>query len=138
MSTQQGFSVTVSKQGRDFGVFAGKTGGEVDRDVTEYYPGGMLPARKLLGVSTTGDLTVRKLVADLSDDDVRVLFSDQQQPTEYTVTQQRLTASDRAAGRPLSQRGVIKGVTYPDHDSSSSDAAEIQIVFSMIGVPQIA
>jgi hypothetical protein len=138
MSTQQGFNVTLSKQGRDFGTFAGKDGGEVDRDVTEYYPGGMRPARKLFGASTTGDVTVRKLVADLSDDDVRVLFADQQTEAEYTLTQQRLTASDRAAGRPLSQRGNIKTVTYPNSDSASSDAAEIQVVLSMIGTPQIA
>jgi hypothetical protein len=138
MSTQQGFSVTLSKQGRDFGVWAGKSGGEVDRDVSDYYPGGMRPAVKLMGTSTTGDLTLRKLLADLSDDDVRSLLSDQQSDTQYTATQQRLTASDKAAGRPLSHRCVIKGVTYPDSDSSSSDAAEIQVVLSVFGVPTIA
>jgi hypothetical protein len=68
MSTQSQANVTLSKTGRDYGTWAGRTGGEVDRNVSDYYPGGMQPAKKLFAVPTTGDVTVRKLLADLTDE----------------------------------------------------------------------
>lgn len=138
MSTAQQFLVTFAKPGRDFGTWAGGTGGAADRNVSDYYPGGMQPARKLVGPPTTGDFTIRKLVADLTDDDVAVLFADQQTEAVYTATQQRLTAADRAAGRPISRRGIIKTVTYPPADASSANAAELEVVMSIIGTPSVA
>jgi hypothetical protein len=139
MSTTSNFSVTLSKPGRSFGVWAGRTGGEVDRDVDDYFPGAMLPARKLVGTPTTGDVTVRKLIADLTDDDLRVLLADQQNDTIYTIVTQRLTSADRTVGGPWSQQGVVKTVTPPDADSGGgTDAAELSVVLSMIGTPTVA
>lgn len=139
MSTTQQFNVTLAKQGRDFGVWAGRTGGEVDRDVTDYYPGGMRPARKLFGTPTTGDVTVRKLLADLTDDQVRVLLQDQGREDQvYSVTQQRLNAADSPRGAAWGWSGFVKTVTPPDADSGSSDAAEISVVLAVVGTPTIA
>lgn len=138
MSTQAQANVTLSKTGRDYGVWAGRTGGEVDRDVSDYYPGGMRPARKLFGTPTTGDVTVRKLLADLTDDDVRALLADQQTDTEYRGTQQRLNAADSPRGASFAWRGNVKTVTIPEHDAGSSDPAEITVVLSIIGTPTVA
>lgn len=139
MSTTQQFEVTLSKQGLDFGPFAGRTGGEVDRDVSDYYPGGMRPARKQFGTPTTGDVTVRKLLEDLTDDQVRVLLADQGREDQvYRVTQQRLNAANSPRGAAWGWSGYVKTVTPPDSDSGASDAAEISVVLAVLGTPTIA
>jgi hypothetical protein len=138
MSTQSQANVTLSKTGRDYGVWAGRTGGEVDRDVSDYYPGGMRPARKMFATPTTGDVTIRKLLADLTDDDVRALLTDQQTDVEYRATQQRLNAADSPRGASFAWRGNVKTVTLPEMDGGSSDPAEITVVLSIIGTPTVA
>jgi hypothetical protein len=138
MSTQSQANVTLSKTGRDDGTWAGRTGGEVDRNVSDYYPGGMQPAKKLFAVPTTGDVTVRKLLADLTDDDVRALLADQNTDTVYSAVQQRLNAANSPKGASFAWKGNVKTVTLPEHDSSSSDAAEITVVLSIIGTPTSA
>jgi hypothetical protein len=106
MATQSQFSVTLSKaaQGgrpaRDYGVWAGKTGGESTRDVSEYYPGGMRPAVKETATPTTSDITVRKRESDLTDNDIAELYRDLESDTLYVCVVQRLTAADRASGSP--------------------------------------
>lgn len=139
MSTTQNRSVTLSKTGMDFGIWAEKTGGGVDRDVSEFYPGGMQPARKLPGTSTTGDVTIRKLDADLTDAMIRELYADQKTLTEYTVTVQRLTAADKTSGAGRGYRGIVKSVNEPDAASGAgADPALIEVVLSVSGTPTIA
>lgn len=140
MATQQNFSVTLVKNSpsMDFGVWAERDGGGVDREVTDYYPGAMQPARKMVGATTTDDVTIRKAVDDLTDAQVRTLYADQQNDKEYTVTQQRLTSATTAAGAGRAWTGIIKTVTEPSTSASSSDAAMIEVVVSTIGTPTVA
>lgn len=144
MSTQQGFMVTVSrpasdgKAARDFGVWAGKTGGESTRTATDYYPGAMLPAIKLTGVPTTSDVVVRKLEASLSDDDVRTLYEDLKDDTQYSAVIQRLTAADRPTGAPKAYRAIVVGVAPSDVAGDSEDAAELTLTLGIFGVPTVA
>jgi hypothetical protein len=144
MATQSQFSVTLSKaaQGgrvaRDYGVWAGKTGGESTRDVSEYYPGGMRPAVKETATPTTSDITVRKRESDLTDNAIAELYRDLESDTLYVCAVQRLSAADRASGDPRVYRCVVVGVAPSDVDSASSDAAEIQVTLSVFGLPTIA
>lgn len=144
MATQAQFSVTLSKAAqngrtaRDYGVWAGKSGGESTRDVSDYYPGAMQPAVKEMGIPTTSDLTIRKREADLTDTDIAELYADMQSDSQYVCVVQRLTASDRTSGAPRSYRCVVMSVAPSDVDSSSSDAAEIQVTLSVFGLPTIA
>jgi hypothetical protein len=98
----------------------------------------MLPARKLHGVATTSDLTVQKLEADLSDDQVRALYADMESDAIYTVVVQRLSGRDRVNGAPRSYRCTLMTVTPPDTSSSSADSAMIGVTLSVIGVPTLA
>jgi hypothetical protein len=98
----------------------------------------MRPARKLFATPTTGDVTLRKLLADLTDDDVRALLTDQNTDTEYRATQQRLNAADSPRGSSFAWRGNVKTVTLPEFDGASSDPAEITVVLSVIGTPTVA
>jgi hypothetical protein len=144
MATQGQFSVTLSKAAqngrtaRDYGVWAGKTGGESTREVSDYYPGAMKPAVKELGTVTTSDLTIRKRESDLTDADVAELYADMESDAVYTCVVQRLSAATRTSGNPRTYRCVIMGVAPSDVDGSSSDAAELQVTLSVFGLPTIA
>jgi hypothetical protein len=138
MSTMQNFSATLAKVGRDYGTWAGKTGGESTREASDYYPGAMRPARKKTGTPTTSDLVIRKDVLDLTDADVRELYADLNSDTEYTCVVQRLKASDQIVGAPHSYRCIILGVTPSDVDSASADAAEWQVTLGVFGLPTVA
>jgi hypothetical protein len=100
MSTQKAFSVTLTKPGvRDYGVWAGKTGGESTRDVTDYYPGAQRPAIKYTDTPTTSDIVIRKREADLTDAAVRELYADLDSDAEYICVVQRMTAGNGTRGR---------------------------------------
>jgi hypothetical protein len=144
MATQAQFSVTLSKRAqlgrpaRDYGVWAGKTGGESTRDVTDYYPGAMLPAIKETATPTTSDITIRKRESDLTDADIAELYRDLQSDTEYVSVIQRLSAADRTSGAPRSYRCIVIGIAPSDVDGGSSDAAELTVTLSVFGLPTIA
>lgn len=143
--SQANFSVTLSKvaqngrASRDYGIWAGKTGGESTAEVSDYYPGAMQPAIKEKATPTTSDLTIRKREEDLTDADVAELYVDLASPdTILTCVVQRMTAADRTQGAPRSYRCVVMGVTPPDTDSSSGDTAELSVTLSVFGLPTIA
>lgn len=142
--SQSGFSVTLSKaaqagrSARDYGVWAGKTGGESTAEVSEYYPGAMQPAIKEKSTPTTSDLSIRKREQDLTDADVAELYVDLAGDIELTCVVQRMTAADRTSGAPRSYRCTVSGVAPSDTDASSGDAAEISVTLSVFGLPTIA
>jgi hypothetical protein len=130
MATTRNYSVTLRKAGMDLGIWAEKSGGAVTREITDFYPGAMLPARKLTGVATTADLVVRKLEADLTDAQLRALYAD---------VEQRLTAADRPSGAARGYRGVISGITEPDTaGGAGTDPAMIEITLAVVGKPTVA
>lgn len=138
MATKQNFSATLSKPGRDYGVWAGKTGGESTRDSSDYYPGAMRPARKTTGTPTTSDITIRKSAQDLTDADVRELYTDLETDTAYTCVVQRLTSADRIVGAPMSHSCIILGVAPSETDAASADEAEWTVTLGVAGLPTIA
>jgi hypothetical protein len=139
MSTQKAFSVTLTKPGvRDYGVWAGKTGGESTRDVTDYYPGAQRPAIKYTDTPTTSDIVIRKREADLTDAAWRDLYADLDSDAEYVCVVQRMTAGGGNAGAPRSYRGLVVGVTPSDVDAGSADVAEVQVTLAVFGLPTIA
>jgi hypothetical protein len=144
MATQAQFSVTLSKTAqnsraaRDYGTWAGKTGGESTRDVTDYYPGAMKPAIKETATPTTSDITVRKREADLTDADIRELYIDLESDAVYACVIQRLSAADHPSGAPRSYRCIVSGIAPNDVGGDSSDIAELEVTLSVFGMPTIA
>jgi hypothetical protein len=49
MSTQRQANVTLSKPGMNLGTWATRSGGDPDRDMTDFYPGGLQTVRKIPG-----------------------------------------------------------------------------------------
>jgi hypothetical protein len=78
MGRQNQFSVTlVVGQGaerRDLGIWSAAEGGGVGGDPSLHYPGAMRPAVSLGSDVETDALTLRKLEADLTDDDLAFLL----------------------------------------------------------------
>jgi hypothetical protein len=137
MATQKAYSVTLSKPGRDFGVWAGKTGGDSTRDTTDWYPGAMAPPIKLSDTPTTADLVVRRLERDLTDDDMRELYRDLESDQTYTVVVQRLRGRNSIFGAPMTYRCLIIGIAPSDTDAASADAATISVTLGVAGVPTV-
>ncbi len=133
MSREDQYSVTVSIDGTDLGVFDKLTGGEVDSEETKFRPGGMQPHVSLGGYKTVNNVTVSRLY-DLSRDHLKVPFLlDRVGKGTATISKQPLDTNGNPFGPPIVYTGKLKQVTLPDHDSESSDAAMIELEFSPSG-----
>lgn len=138
MGRQQQQDATLNVGGRDLGPWAGLTGGDMDSDPTVFYPGGMRPARSLGGSTTTDEVTMSKLLDDLTDDDVRWLIDRQGTESPVVATRLFLDAANRATRRPLVYRGTLKRVGFGEYDAESSDPLLIEIELSITGKPTLA
>lgn len=138
MARQQQQDATVTIGGRNLGNWAGLDGGDVDSDPTVYFPGGMRPARSQGGSPSTDDVTVRKLLDDLTDDDVRYIIDQCGKSTPCVLTRLFLDAADRATRRPMVYRGTTKGFSIDEYDAESADPLLIHVTFTITGKPTLA
>ena len=108
-------------------------GGEVDSDEQKYRPGGMADPVSLGGAVTMGNVTISRLY-DLDRDHsiVHTLLSLVGKAT-ISVAKQPLDINRVPYGRPLIYKGKVNTVTPPEHDSTSSDPALIEIEFVPTG-----
>jgi hypothetical protein len=130
---QDQFSVTAKINGQELGIFDTCKGGEVDSDEQKYSPGAMQPPLSLGGAVTMGNVTISRLF-DLDRDQPIIhdlLSGAGLYPIE--VKKQPLDVNKVPYGRPLVYTGKLKTVTPPDHDSTSSDPAMLEIEFVPTG-----
>jgi hypothetical protein len=113
----------------NLGVFDTMKGGEVDSDEQKYRPGGMADPVSLGGAVTMGNVTVSRLyVLERDHATIHQLLSVVGK-AGITVSKQPLDTNRVPYGRPLVYTGKIKTVTPPEHDSTSSDPAMLEIEF---------
>jgi hypothetical protein len=129
---QSAISVTID--GVDTGGYwEMKSGGEVDSDDTQIYPGARQAPVSLGGKQIPGPITL-----------TRTFFLDRDLPkikgwmnrvgkARVVVSDQPLDADDNAFGTPLVQTGKLKTVTPPERDSTDSGAAQVVIIVSIDG-----
>lgn len=134
MKRQDTYSVRVSVEGRDLGVWDKLSGGEVDSEETTYRPGGLADQITLGGAVTTGNLTVSKLYDEAVHGLYHWLVGLAGRGTGV-VTKQPLDADGHAFGRPIVYSVRLKSVTAPEVDSEGNDAALIEVEFSVNGRP---
>jgi hypothetical protein len=108
-------------------------GGEVDSDEQKYSPGGMAPPVSLGGAVQMGNVTVSRLYVLERDHPVVHTLLSKVGIAQIRVSKQPLDVNKVPYGRPLVYTGKIKTVTPPEHDSTSSDPALIQIEFVPTG-----
>lgn len=125
-------SVTVQVGSLNLGIFAYKSGGQVEAEDTKFRPGAMQPQVSLGGPIGVENVTVRKLY-DASARGVVKQLRAMCGKAEMTVTYQPLDADGNPSGAPDVYRGKLMRVTTPDADSNSNDAAQLELECSTHG-----
>lgn len=120
----------LSQQLKNLGVWDKKSGGEIDSDQYKYKAGGMVPQISLGGTRTIGDLTISRLYRQERDHDWAQDLINWAGKAVVTVTQHFLDVDGNEGEKQIVWVGVLKTVTFPDHDSESTDPAMIEIVVS--------
>jgi hypothetical protein len=134
MSRQDQYLVTVSVDGiGNLGVFDTFSGGEVDSDEQKYSPGGMAPPVSLGGAVTMGNVTVQRLYVLERDVPIVHQLLAATGRAGIQVTKQSLDVNRVPYGRPLVYTGILKKTQPPDHDSTSSDPALLELEFVPTG-----
>jgi len=130
---QDQYDVRVSVDGTDLGTFDTLTGGEVDSEETTYKLGGMGPRVSLGGSVNPGNVTVAVLY-DLQRIHTLVHWLIQRVgKASAVVSKQPLDVDGNAFGRPISYPARLKQVNPPEVDSNSSDAAVLELEFTVDG-----
>jgi hypothetical protein len=134
MSRSDQYEVTVTVEGLGaLGVFDTFKGGEVDSDEQKYRPGGMGDPVSLGGSVTMGNVTVtRNYKLERDHPIIHTLMSLAGRAIIWAV-KQPLDIYKVPYGRPLIYQGKIKMVKAPEHDSTSSDPAMLEIEFVPTG-----
>src|SRR5262245_11254926 len=124
---QDQWSVALSVDGVDLGIWDKASGGEIDSEETTYKPGAMAPPIALGGSVNVGALTVSRLY-DLQRDHLQVHWLISRVGKGAAVAKrQPLDVDGNAFGKPITYTCRLKQVNPPEYDSESSDAALIEL-----------
>lgn len=125
---QNQYDIEVTVDGTALGTFDTFEGGEVDSDDTRYRPGKMAPAISLGGQRTVSAITVTRLHTLDRDNGLVHWLSERVGKGQVTIVKQPLDVNGSAGFfRPLVYTGILKTVTPPSADSSSDDAAMLEL-----------
>lgn len=127
------YDVRVSVAGQNLGTFDSLTGGETDSEELSYKPGAMAATVSLGGTVTVGQVVVARLY-QLDRD--HLLVHDLQEKAgraQVVITKQPLDPDGIAFGKPLVYRGTLKRVTPPEVDSTSTEAALLELEVTPAG-----
>lgn len=133
MSLESQYSVTVKVGTLNLGVFDRFSGGEVDSEETKYSPGAMGPQVSLGGKTTVGNITVGRLYDLTRDHVIAKQLIAAVGKADCVVTKQPLDADRNPYGAPLVYTGKLKSLSFPDHNSESSDPAMMELEISSAG-----
>jgi hypothetical protein len=133
---QDQFTITLEVNGKSWGFWDKKTGGEIDSDEVKYYPGGTDQSVSLGGRLTPGNVTLQRLF-DRFDDSPRIpeLFQAVGKK-EAVVTQRPMDRDGNPQGRRIVWTGTLKRVLIPDVDSEATSAALLEVEITVAGRPQ--
>lgn len=127
-AAQRQFLVTVG----DLGLFATKGGGNVAAEVTKVYDGGRLKPELITAPAEAENITVSRPFDPVRD--APVLARLRQLVGTYTATLV-VQQTDRflaKVGTPVTYpNAVLVGMTEPEFDASSGDAATIELEFAV-------
>jgi hypothetical protein len=119
----------------NMGVWDAKEGGDVDSDSSSYKPGGMAEQYSLGGSSTTENLTFRRNYRLGRDHPASQRLIDSAGKAKVRAVGQPLDHDGNAWGVPFTYSGTLKRVSFPDHDSTSTDPAMVEIEVTVTGKP---
>lgn len=130
--SQRQFTVTVSGI---TGVFMTKSGGGITSDATKIYSGGSNTPSIITGVPEIENITIGRAYDQGRDDAMLSTLRSQVGRFAATITVQE-TDANYATGalKKAVYTGVLVGITEPDYDSSSGDAAMVELEFAVSSV----
>lgn len=129
IAAQRQFLVSVEGIGE---FMAQKGGGDVSAGVTKVYDGGSLTPDVLAAPAETSDLTVGRGYKPSRDNDVIRRLRPQVSRWRTTITVQDTDADLIPVGRPtVYPQALLVGVSSPDHDAGSGDAARFELTFAV-------
>lgn len=121
----------------DCGVWDKRTGGDADSTASTYQPGGMVAKVGLGGTNDDANVVVSRLYRLVRDhQDLAPKLKAGRGKARMIVKQQPLDLDGNVFGDPLVWQGVMKRATFPETDSTSQDAAlvELEMVVDSGGV----
>jgi hypothetical protein len=125
--------VTASLEGRDLGVWDTASGGEIDSEEAKYRPGGMGPEISLGGARTIGNITLGRSCDTQRDWPLIKWLAGRAGAGRGTIGITPLATDGSRAGDPLTYNVTLKTVTPPDVDSTGTDAAVLELEFTVHG-----
>ena len=125
--------ITVALDDRDLGTFDTKSGGEIDSEESKYQPGGMAPEISLGGRTTIGNLTVGRYLDILRDWPLMKWIAGRVGKGRGSIGITPLDPNGVRAGDPIVYGGTLKTLTIPDLDSTGTDAALVEMEFTIDG-----
>jgi|SRR5215469_2104147 hypothetical protein len=132
-------SIENRKTGKmqNYGVWDKWTGGEVDSDSTNYYPGGMADPVSLGGRRTTANVVVSRLYR-LERDHLHLQeWINAAGKSQAHISRQPLDINGNVFGKPIVYNAILKKVTPPPLDSEQSGAAIVELEFTVTGFPTV-
>lgn len=128
-AAQRQFLVTVAGVR---GFFATKSGGDVSSDVSTVYDGGSLTPEKLASPATADDVTVGRPYDPARDASELARLRPLVGRWRTTVSVQPTDADLIAVGRPVVYaNALLVGLTDPEADAASGDAATFELTFAV-------
>lgn len=129
-SRKDQYRITVTVDGRTLPAphaWDTLTGGEIDSEELKYKPGAMAPEISLGGTVTVGQVVVGRIY-DLDRDHVNIHWLIGRVGKGHVVVKkQPLDIDGNAFGRALVYQGKLKRVLPPEVDSTSTDAAILEV-----------
>lgn len=113
------------------GYFATRTGGETTADAAREFDGGSLTPEILTGPAQTGDLTVGRPYKPERDAHLIRLYRPLVGRLRKTITVQPTDADLVARGKPTVYNGVLIGISDPEANAGSGDAARVELTFAV-------
>lgn len=127
------YETSVIVDGENLGTFDVLSGGETDTDELTYKPGGMAPAISLGGTTTVGAVVVSRLYRLDRDHLMIHRLLERVGVGDVVINKQPLDVDGNAFGKPLVYRGKLKRISPPEVDSTSTDAATIELEITPAG-----
>lgn len=131
--SQRQFTVTVDGI---TGVFMTKSGGGITSDATKIYSGGSEVPSIITGVPEIENITIGRAYDQGRDDAMLSTLRKQVGRFTTTITVQE-TDADYKTGtlkKAVYSNCKLVGITEPDYDSSSGDAAMVELEFAVSSV----
>lgn len=135
---QDTYSVSVSVDGVNLGIWDKMTGGAVDSEEYKYKPGAMAPVVSLGGTKTVDNVVVSRLYRLARDHDRAQWLINRVGNARVVVSKQPLDTDGNVYGKPIIYRGTLKRCTFPEVDSESSNAGLIELEVTPEGNPVAA